>query len=116
ALHLMEPAPKLITTYKVAGDNAVDARVVRRDFYKVTDAKKRLGNVHINAKQFFGGVPEIAWNFSIGGYLPAQKYLKDRKDRHLSTGEIDQYQKIIAALAGTAKLMEEIDAAWTSAN
>ncbi|MDA8022106.1 MAG: N-6 DNA methylase [Gammaproteobacteria bacterium] len=116
ALHLMEPAPKLITTYKVAGDNAVDARVVRRDFYKVTDAKKRLGNVHINAKQFFGGVPEVAWNFSIGGYLPAQKYLKDRKNRRLSAREIDHYQKIIAALAGTAKVMQEIDAVWTRAN
>ena len=111
----MEPAPKLITTYSVAGDNTADARALR-DPYKITDAKKRLGNVHINAKQFFGGVPEVAWNFSIGGYLPAQKYLKDRKNRRLSAREIDHYQKIIAALATTAKLMEEIDAAWTSAN
>ena len=110
SLHLMEPAPKLITTYSVAGDNTADARVLR-DPYKITDAKKRLGTVHINAKQYFGNVPETAWNFFIGGYQPAQKYLKDRKDRRLSTGEIRHYQNIIAALAGTAKLMEEIDAA-----
>ncbi|MDA8002577.1 MAG: hypothetical protein MPL62_14960, partial [Alphaproteobacteria bacterium] len=83
---------------------------------KITDAKKRLGNVHINAKQYFGNVPETAWNFFIGGYQPAQKYLKDRKDRRLSAREIDHYQKIIAALAETAKLMQEIDAAWTRAN
>ncbi|MDA8014435.1 MAG: N-6 DNA methylase [Gammaproteobacteria bacterium] len=116
ALHLMEPAPKLITTYKVAGDNAIDSRVVRRDFYKITDAKKRLGNVHINAKQYFGNVPEIAWSLYIGGYQPAQKYLKDRKERRLSAGEIGHYQHIIAALAGTGQLMKEIDAVWTRAN
>ena len=116
ALHLMDPAPKLITTYKVAGDNAIDSRVVRRDFYKITDAKKRRGNVHINAKQYFGNVPEIAWSLYIGGYQPAQKYLKDRKERRLSAGEIDHYQKIIAALAETAKLMKEIDAIGGRAN
>jgi hypothetical protein len=34
----------------------------------------------------FYNVPEVAWNFYIGGYQPAPKWLKDRKDRELSTG------------------------------
>ncbi|MDA8023739.1 MAG: N-6 DNA methylase [Gammaproteobacteria bacterium] len=116
ALHLMEPEPKLITTYSIRGDNTVDARALRRNpyKYKTADAKKRLGNVHINAEQYFENVPEIAWNLYIGGYQPAQRYLRDRKDSRLSPHEIDQYQKIIAALAGTAKLLPEIDAAWVA--
>jgi hypothetical protein len=51
----------------------------------------------------------IAWEFYIGGYQPAQKWLKDRKDRVLSYEDIQHYQKIIVALAETDRLMKEID-------
>ena len=29
-------------------------------------------------EQYFDNVPEVAWNFYIGGYQIAQKWLKDR--------------------------------------
>ena len=35
----------------------------------------------INATQYFDSAPEISWGFYIGGYQPAQKWLKDRKGR-----------------------------------
>lgn len=54
-------------------------------------------------------VPEVAWNFYIGGYQPAQKWLKDRKDRTLEFDDILHYQKIIVALIETDRLMKEID-------
>ena len=63
----------------------------------------------INKEQFFGGVPEVAWNFWIGGYQPAQKWLKDRKGRELRNEDIEHYQKIIVALAETDRIMREID-------
>lgn len=65
--------------------------------------------VYINKDQYFGNVPEIAWNFYIGGYQPAQKYLKDRKGRKLSNDEIEQYQRIIKVLVETDKIMKQID-------
>ncbi len=68
-----------------------------------------LGKVHINENQYFDNVPELAWNFYIGGYQPAQKWLKDRKDRELSYEDILHYQKIIVALGETSRIMEEID-------
>ena len=37
------------------------------------------GKVFINDTQYFDNVPKIAWDFFIGGYQPAQKWLKDRK-------------------------------------
>ena len=43
------------------------------------------------------------------GYQPAQKWLKDRKERELSFEDILHYQKIIVALTETARIMEEID-------
>lgn len=98
-LHLMK-APYLndyITTYPHAGNNEVETvRYVE-------------GKVWINETQYFGSVPEVAWNFYIGGYQPAQKWLKDRKGRTLTNTEIDHYQKIIKVLVETDKLMLEID-------
>ena len=100
ALHVMESEKlnKLTTDYPEAGDNIV--RQLKRDKDKV----------RINDTQHFAGVPEAAWNFHIGGYQPAQKYLKDRKDRKLTYDEISHYQKIIVALVETAKIMQKIDA------
>ena len=57
----------------------------------------------------FMGVPEDVWNFHIGGYQVCNKWLKDRKGRTLSKGDIVHYQKIIVALVETIRLMKEID-------
>ena len=51
----------------------------------------------------------MAWEFYIGGYQPAQKWLKDRKGRVLSFEDTQHYQKIIVALAETDRLMKEIE-------
>lgn len=67
------------------------------------------GNVFINETQYFANVPEVAWNFYIGGYQPAQKWLKDRKERELRYEDILHYQKIIVALTETDRIMKEID-------
>ena len=99
SLHLLE-SPKVkqfITTYPIAGSN-----VVERPIYK--DDK-----VFINGDQYFGDVPELAWNFYIGGYQPAQKWLKDRKSRTLTNEDIEHYQKIIVVLTETERIMKEID-------
>jgi predicted helicase len=68
-----------------------------------------VGAVFINNSQYFANVPEVAWNFYIGGYQPAQKWLKDRKGRNLEFDDILHYQKIIVALAETDIIMKEID-------
>jgi len=98
-LHLLE-SPKLserITTYPESGDNKVDK------------LEYKNGNVYINKVQYFGDVPKEAWQFYIGGYQPAQKYLKDRRNRILSNTEIIHYQQIIVVLVQTIHIMNEID-------
>ena len=97
-LHLMEDSsPKLITQYTESGDNVVD-----KPIYKG-------GNVYINDEQYFANVPELVWNFYIGGYQPAQKWLKDRKGQALQFEDIKHYQKIIATLQRTSEIMKAID-------
>jgi len=57
----------------------------------------------------FRGVPKSVWNFHIGGYQVCEKWLKDRKGRTLSKGDIAHYQKIVVALNETIRLLKEID-------
>ena len=66
------------------------------------------GNIWINDTQCFEGVPTEAWEFYIGGYQPAQKWLKDRKGRTLSFDDIEHYRKIISVLIETKAIMEKI--------
>jgi predicted helicase len=98
-IHLLESplVKKFITTYPVNGSN------------EVTKLKYEDGKVWINVDQYFDHVPKVAWEFYIGGYQSAQKWLKDRKGRVLSFEDIQHYQKIIVALAETDRLMKEID-------
>jgi hypothetical protein len=70
----------------------------------------KVGRVWINDRQHVEGVPESAWKFPIGGYLPAQRWLKDRIGRTLGFVEQEEYMRIIWALMETKRLMAEIDA------
>ena len=104
-LHLMEEIPQCQTSFDVAGDNTVTE--LR---YEPADTSKQInGRVFINKTQYFDNVPELAWNFYIGGYQPAQKWLKDRKGRTLSYDDISHYRKIIAILIETDNLMKQLD-------
>ena len=71
--------------------------------------KYKDGRVYINPHQYFDDVPEVAWNFYIGGYQPAQKWLKDRKGRALSYDDIGHYQNIVKILIETDRIMREIE-------
>jgi predicted helicase len=98
-IHLLESpvVENYITQYPETGNNLVE---------KIHYENSR---VYINEIQYFANVPEVAWNFFIGGYQPAQKWLKDRKGRTLEMEDVFHYQKIIVALTETDRLMKEID-------
>ena len=63
----------------------------------------------MNETQYWDGVSENVWNFYIGGYQPAQKYLKDRKGRILTNAEFENHEKMIVSLSKTIEIMKEID-------
>lgn len=111
-IHLLESpiVERFITTYPRGGDNRVTRKMTTASIgFELTDLEAQTGRVWINDEQFFDGVPHHAWNFYIGGYQPAQKWLKDRHNRELSFEDIRHYQKIIVALTETDRIMREID-------
>lgn len=109
-IHLLENeiVEEYITEFNIDGDCLVGKPRFEINPNRVQDPV-RVGRVWINETQYFENVPEVAWNFYIGGYQPAQKWLKDRKDRKLEFEDIFHYQKIIVALTETDRLMKEID-------
>ncbi|VVT10043.1 DNA methyltransferase [Sphingomonas aurantiaca] len=98
-LHLMEVPAIGATPYPFHGDGG---SVVDKPHHK-------NGRVWINADQYFDGVPAVAWEFHIGGYQPAQKWLKDRKGRALTYDDVRHYQRIIKILVETDRIMRIID-------
>lgn len=97
-----------IADYPEAGTNTITTKIGKAD-WEITDDENQTGRIWINDSQYFGNIPQVAWEYYIGGYQPAQKWLKDRKGRTLTFEDILHYQKIIVALAETDRLMKEID-------
>ncbi len=98
-IHLLDQKQviKCITSFPEAGSDVVVKPVYKNN------------KVYINDTQYWDGVPKEVWEFYVGGYQPAQKYLKDRKDHKLTTAEFENYEKMIVSLSETIKLMKEID-------
>jgi predicted helicase len=98
-LHVMADHAEIYTKYPIAGNNRID---------KVTFD---LNRVWINSEQYFEGVSESTWNYRVGGYQVAQKWLKDRKGRLLTFDDLQHYQFVVAAISETISLQVKIDAA-----
>ncbi|MCL1943182.1 MAG: N-6 DNA methylase [Candidatus Azobacteroides sp.] len=98
-LHLLEDvSPQQgMADFPIAGTNKIE----KPEYF---DDK-----VYVNNTQYFDNVPPETWNFYIGGYQPAQKWLKDRKGRTLGYDDIRHYQLIIRVLNETGEVMREVD-------
>jgi len=105
-LHLMEGVERQdgIADFNIEGNC-----IVEKPQYSPPLAGAGGGCVYINDTQYFDNVPLVAWNFYIGGYQPAQKWLKDRKGRVLNFDDIRHYQKMIWVLVETEEVMREVD-------
>jgi predicted helicase len=97
-----------VPDYPVSGSNKVTKRVNASSF-EIIDDDNKLGRVWINEEQYFDKVSLVAWNLFVGGYQPAQKWLKDRFGKILSYEEVKYYQMIISSLIETDRISQEID-------
>ena len=105
SLHLLEAQSGDATvTFPVKGGNTIE-----RVRYTPSGDQSE-GRVWINSAQYFAGVTIDEYGYAIGGYRPAEKWLKDRKGRRLSSEDINHYCMMVAALAETRRRMADVDA------
>ena len=108
-LHLMEADAIGETKYPFYGEGDP---VIEKPVYEATT--QTHGRVLISKTHYFDNVPLIAWEFYIGGYQPAQKWLKDRKGAKYNDGkgldynDVRHYQGIIKVLSETDRIMKTI--------
>ncbi|MCY3869363.1 MAG: N-6 DNA methylase [Gemmatimonadetes bacterium] len=105
SLHFMEVEGNGAPNFPITGTNHVEK------VYYTPCARDMPGRVWINSDQYFEGVASVTWDFSIGGYRPAEKWLTDRKGLFLSFDDISHYRRLSAALAETHQIMTCIDEA-----
>jgi predicted helicase len=108
-LHLLRSQELDSPTCRFDGEG--DGRIGkdRKTGLRYDAAEKR---VSINATQGFAPVPETVWTYRIGGYQTCEKWLKDRKERHLELEDIRTYCRMVTALGRTIELQQRIDALY----
>ena len=70
---------------------------------------EKTKRVYFNKEQYFEGISKAVWEYQIGGYQVAEKYLKDRKKRELSRDEIEHYMKVVKAIEMTIEVQKRIE-------
>lgn len=100
-LHLLKSKKlvKPIARCEGSGDLRVD---------KVTYDQNKT-RVHINPEKWFTGILPGVWEYHIGGYQVSAKWLKDRKDRQLSSEEVAHYTRVVTAIAETISIQQFLD-------
>ncbi len=106
ALHLLEDESLNERIIEIDDGNPLITNKLNQKDFIVADEKVTL---HINPEVAISNIPLIAWEFYIGGYQPAQKWLKDRVGAELSRSDLKHYNRIINALTKTDAIMKEID-------
>lgn len=105
-LHLMDGEVEMKSDVTFFGDADDD------EYMRITRISHEDDRVRINSGQYFGNVTDDDWNFYIGGYQPARRWLQDRQALGvpLSADNVIHYTKIISVLRQTRQAMREIDA------
>lgn len=99
-LHLLEDLPGNRVGPTLVGNSTLVEKISHSDETVWIDKKRTRG---------FRGVKDDVWAFHIGGYQVCEKWLKDRKGRSLSKGDVEHYREIVVALAESIRIMKEVD-------
>lgn len=97
-IHLLDPTELGDANFPFCGDGDGFVREYRLEG----------GHVWVNDTQHFSNVAKECWDYPIGGYQPAQKWLKDRVGRQLTYADTRHYQRILQALARTRETVDQI--------
>lgn len=113
ALHLLRSPSADVSSIKLVGGGctSVGRAGWSSDTVWIDGPGELVGERSATGVLGFQGVSKEVWELRIGSYQVCEKWLKDRKGRVLTDGEVDHYRKIVATLTETVRVMDEIDAA-----
>jgi len=106
-IHLLEDSSLDKRTISFIGEGSM--KIENKLNKKDTTIEDDKVTINLNKEFAITDIPKVAWEFYIGGYQPAQKYLKDRVGRNLSRTELKHYNRIVNALVKTDEIMKQID-------
>ena len=69
--------------------------------------------IFINDSQYFCKAEKEVWEFQVGGYQVLDKWIKDRKGKHLNEDDIRHVCKTITAISKTIEIQKRIDKLYT---
>jgi predicted helicase len=105
-VHLLRQLPrKGLAKYHGKGDHTVESVRYSPQEHMIS----------VNKTQFFKPLPQVVWDFHVGGHQVLDKYLKSRKGRELSLDEINHVAAVADSLAFTIDQMAKIDFAYKKA-
>lgn len=81
---------------------------------KITTVTYQEQRVYINKTAYFDNISEQNWCFNVGGYQPAQRWLKERKGRNISSEDIKSYKIMINVFDKTQEIMKAIDKTYVN--
>jgi len=87
-----------VTRYQGSSDNDRIDKITYKEYEQ---------RIYINKEKYFEGIESQVWNYHIGGYQVAHKYLKDRKGRNMD--DAPRYCRIVTALSKTIEIQKQID-------
>lgn len=92
------------TIQPVAGFPEVGSDIIENVRYDSVNCQ-----VIINEKQYFSKVSSDVWNYEIGGYKVAKRWLEQRNGRRLSYDEQLFFMTMISIIEKTIELQKELD-------
>ena len=102
-MHTSGQVSDWITRYPIQGTH--DVELVEYE----PQSADFVGRIKINSEQYFEGIPLDVWNYTVGGYKPASRWLEERQGQRLDFDDIRAYTNLIAAIQRTIDIQAEID-------
>jgi hypothetical protein len=63
--------------------------------------------LYINERNYFEGISNEVWNYTVGGYQVLDKYLKGIEDKLMKDPAL--FCKVIAAITHTIEIQQKLD-------
>ena len=102
------------------GKKLIQFHLIHNDLQKDYDDRKLIGKtiekvaykdrrVYVNKIDCFDDIDDNIWQFTMCGYQPVQKWLKDRRGCVLTTDEIKKFRKMLENIARTIDIMAKME-------